>query len=89
MIEGPFTIDRDGWEEMVEAIREDLERAEEKVHRNGWDEWSRFVLKELERLSERCDVLEKRIERMTWALVSAAVAFGSAALMLGVNLWLR
>jgi hypothetical protein len=43
----------------------------------------------VEALDERMDRLEKKIDRLTWSLVSAAVGFGSAALMLGVNLWLR
>jgi len=43
----------------------------------------------LEALGERMDRLEKKIDRLTWSLVSAAVGFGTAALMLGVNLWVR
>lgn len=43
----------------------------------------------VEALDERMDRLEKKIDRMSWALVSAAIGFGTAALMLGVNLWVR
>lgn len=49
-----------------------------------------------QRLEERMDKVEQlhdelkgKIDRMTWALVSAAVGLGTAAVMLALNLWVR
>ena len=35
------------------------------------------------------DELKQKIDRLTWALAGAALSFGTAAMMLGLNLWLR
>ena len=43
---------------------------------------------EFEELKKRIDVLERKLDRLTTAMVMASITFGTAALMLGLNLWL-
>lgn len=45
--------------------------------------------KRMERMEEYQEKFEQKIDRMTWALAGAALSFATAALMLGLNLWLR
>lgn len=49
-------------------------------------ELGRATAKELEDTKAKVSCLEKKIDRLTWAMVSAAIGFGTAALMLALNL---
>ena len=42
--------------------------------------------KELSDLTEKMKCMESKLDRLTWALVGAAITFGTAALMLALNL---
>lgn len=42
--------------------------------------------KELDDLTDKVKCMESKLDRLTWALVGAAITFGTAALMLALNL---
>lgn len=45
------------------------------------------VVQRVGTLEGRMERLERKIDRLTWSLASAAVGFGTAAVMLALNLW--
>lgn len=49
-------------------------------------ELGRATKRELDDTVKKVSCVEKKIDRLTWAMVSAAIGFGTAALMLGLNL---
>ena len=49
-------------------------------------EFGRFTQKEVDDLTARVTRMESKIDAMTKALVGAALTFGTAALMLALNL---
>jgi hypothetical protein len=49
-------------------------------------ELGRATKRDLERVVVKVNCLETKIDRLTWALVGAAITFGTAAIMLALNL---
>lgn len=49
-------------------------------------ELGRATKRELEDMAGKVRCLESKIDRLTWALVGAAITFGTAAIMLALNL---
>jgi len=49
-------------------------------------ELGRATAKELDDVIKKVGCLESKIDRLTWALVGAAITFGTAAIMLALNL---
>ena len=43
---------------------------------------------EYEEMKKRMDVIERKLDRLTTAMVGASITFTTAALMLALNLWL-
>lgn len=48
--------------------------------------YGRRVLERVQRLEGSVDEVKGKVDRLTWALVGAAITFGTAALMLALNL---
>ncbi len=48
--------------------------------------YGRVTMGRLERMEKTVEDLKKKLDRLTWALAGAAITFGTAALMLAVNL---
>lgn len=57
------------------------------LNREGCEYGRRLAL-ELERMDERMDECARKLDRMTWALVTTAIGFATAAIMLALNLLL-
>ena len=49
-------------------------------------EMGRATKREVRDLAEKVHCMESKIDKMSWALVGAAITFGTAALMLALNL---
>ena len=49
-------------------------------------EMGRATRRQVDDLSEKVRCMESKLDKMTWALVGAAITFGTAALMLALNL---
>lgn len=56
-----------------------------ELNREGC-ELGRATKIELDRTVVKVGCLEKKIDRLTWAMVSTAIGFGTAALLLALNL---
>ena len=48
--------------------------------------YGRLVGERVSRMEVSVDEVKKRVDRLTWALAGAAITFGTAALMLALNL---
>lgn len=51
-------------------------------------EQGRLRARTIETMGKKVDCLEKKIDRMTWALVSTAIGFAVSAVFLALNLLL-
>jgi len=49
-------------------------------------EIGRFLEKQVLELDRTVDKMSSKMDRLTWALVGAAITFGTAAVMLALNL---
>lgn len=48
--------------------------------------FGRALHERMGRMEESVDDVKKKVDRLTWALAGAAITFGTAALMLALNL---
>jgi len=51
--------------------------------------YGQHLQEEMETMRETAEELKQKIDRLTWALAGAALSFGTAAVMLALNLWMK
>ena len=49
-------------------------------------ELGRGLTRQVEQMDETMKTIQLKLDRLTWALVTAAIGFGTAAVMLALNL---
>lgn len=56
-----------------------------ELNREGCEQ-GRSLAARVEMIERTCEEMKRKLDRMTWALVTTAIGFGTAALMLALNL---